>query len=154
MRQGSGFINVEAVRTVELNIVLPNGSIKLVKLEDVYYLLDLYTNLLSCRRLRTKGAVLDMASDTFFDRNGLPFGTARLTEQHWEVVLEHKGPPVASAFVAVTTELLHQRMGHPGFSTLKETAKHVDGIDIKLENSHSSCETLSLIHISEPTRPY
>ena len=156
--QGKGTIRVVAVGTVAQNWIRPDGSIHAITLLNALYVPELFTNLLSCNQMRSKGYYFHTGKDIICRMDDdFAIGSVNYTGRLWTIKMAPKQPLTDSQrsyaavhqSIALPTacheDIWHSRLGHVGRTTLKATAKATTGLEISANTSPENvCETCAL----------
>jgi hypothetical protein len=147
---GSAGSNIATKRgIVEFDALLSDGTTKHFRLSDTIYSPSSPYNLVSLGRLRRNAGVSANIEDLKLRDKVTGAELASLYIKH-DCFFFHSVPIRETACAsstktkAISPMLLHRRMGHLGFSRLKQLVKAVDGIDLDTsEPLPSKCEVCS-----------
>ena len=143
--------NATGVGTICLKLTDRKGDVHDVRLCNVMYAPRMTHNLLSVSVATEHGAVFRFTKDKAELSVGENTFELRKRGKLYSLQCELPGQLAATVVDNTPAELWHHRLGHVGYSTLKNLQKHVDGIPISaFECAHERyceiCNQSKMVH--------
>ncbi|KAJ0169236.1 hypothetical protein K1T71_015266 [Dendrolimus kikuchii] len=133
-------LKVASCGKVNLNIIQPKGITSTIQVNDVLYIPELSTNLLSVSQMIKNQCKVEFDNKgcNIYNKNSEKVATAKLINNMYRLNL-CTGQAYISEHKNSDFYLWHQRMGHLNFSDLKKLESHVQGVKISLCNNDMIC---------------
>lgn len=125
LRANSNRVKVHGIGTVKLTI----GE-QSVTLKKVNYVLDMCTNLISVRRITESEfkVVFTQGRYQVIDSNRIVIIESRLLERMYKVKVKQDNELVCFSHIVDDSEKWHQKLGHPGYTSMKFLEKQDEKI--------------------------
>ena len=149
IRQADGTLDAVSIGDCRMPWIRDDGTTHHVLMRDVLYVPRLFTNLLSVRKMKSRGVTFNTGTNEVVDKAGAVIGTATETQQHWLLNWEpgqlnpdeQGGVPGAAALpvAAQNSELekWHKRLGHLSYRNILRTSKCVIGMDVDARDAEA-----------------